>query len=151
MPAGDDPDPRSGSWYLVVLPEHPRETNSWPWRYIPNCISFLLRSQPLPPSPCTGVEITLTLRSKKKQNWWRGFYAMGAHPGAFSRRKRMPPRWDDKMTIFIKIAPIAILLCLAIFRWIKWWFSSKSAPQEIGHAWAISSFDKMEVFKKCNH
>ena len=65
---------------------------------------------------------------KENNVWWRGFYEMDAFPGAFSTRKRMPPRRHDKITIFIKIAPIANLLCLAIFRWIKWWFSSRSAP-----------------------
>ena len=39
------------------------------------------------------------------------FYEMGAHPGAYSRRKRMPPRRHDEMTIFIKIAPPPLQNC----------------------------------------
>ena len=73
---------------------------------------------------------------------------MGEHPGAFSRRKRMPPRRQDKMTIFIKIAPIANLLCLAIFSVNKMMIFIEINP---GHAWAFASFDKMKVFKKCKH
>ena len=72
---------------------------------------------------------------------------MGAHPGAFWRRKRMPPRGHDKMTMFIKIAPIAKFAMLGdlsvneILIFIEISF---------GHEWAIASFDKTKLFNKCS-